>query len=299
MSKEKIMISNIGLKAISDCISKHPYILTEGEHISHVSSNLLSEQINFYNLKNKITDDLYDCDAKKAVNKTYIKYWEAYGMLRGTKSVIEKAIQKGLRLNYEALFKEIDKFINNNDYIITTDFIANFETLRQLSEVKLIESKLLALYEKEIKDEIEGGHVAILQGITSTTDFIYAMYPTGLSSITNLMQNINSEEFFKKNEKGKIFTKEIEKTREEALGDYLSIPTQLMDEMFVALDELDFTEDEVQELVTIILTFVDNLDELNVDIAEAFRESVQPTVDNESQQYEISDKKREDDYSIQ
>ena len=293
------MISNIGLKAISDCISKHPYILTEGEHISHVSSNLLSEQINFYNLKNKITDDLYDCDAKKAVNKTYIKYWEAYGMLRGTKSVIEKAIQKGLRLNYEALFKEIDKFINNNDYIITTDFIANFETLRQLSEVKLIESKLLALYEKEIKDEIEGGHVAILQGITSTTDFIYAMYPAGLAAVTNLMQTINSEKFFKKVEKGKILSKEIDKTREEALTDYLSLPTELMDEMFIATDELNLTEEEVNEFVNTVLTFVDNLDGLNINIAEAFRESVQPVVDNESQPYEISDKKREDDYSIQ
>lgn len=292
------MISNIGLKATTECVSQHPFILSEGEHISHVSPNILVEQMQFYTLRNKITDGILDFDAKKPVKKTFFKYWNFYGMLRGESSVIEEAIQKGLRLNYEVLYKEVDKFIENDEYDINSDFLNNFESLRQLSEVKLIESKLLALFDKEIQRETDTGSVAILQGITSTTDFIYSMYPTGLPLFTDMMKNISSVNFFKKVEKGRLISKVVDKTREEALSEYLNIPTQLLDQMFEVTNDVDLSKEDVENLVDSIIDFVTNLNDLNEAYADAFKQASTPIVDNESQTYEISDKKREDDYSI-
>ena len=289
------MNSKIGIGVMVDSVSEHPYILSDGMHTPYVSDNILVEQLQFYAFKRVLNNELIDENAK-GVSKDILDYWSFYGMLSGERSIIESAIQKGFRLNYDALYEDIEKFQSEDGYIIDDDFINKFEGLRQLCEIKVIESRLLAMFDKEIQHEGEKGEVTLLQGIVGATDFIYSLYPSGFPLHTDLMRDMDSSTFFKVSYKGVVQDKELE--REDALMKYLDLPVQLLDDIFIVSAEIDVSEEFMQKFVENLADFVDKLESMNMQHASAYKEPVS-NVYNENQTYEPNSTKKEDDYSIQ
>ena len=282
------MNENIGLGTVSQCVSNHPYIVSEGLHSSYVSGNIILEQMSFYKFKLRLNLILDELNSKVATN-----FWDSYGLVQGKRSVIEDAIQKGFCLDYAKLNEDCDKFFNGEN----DNFAENIETLRQLSEIKLAESRLLGMFESEIKEEQAQGNVCILQAITSTTDFIYSMYDSGLPQYCELMRSLVADHFFYHEEKGLLKTKYVEVSKDEALTAYLTMPTELLNSMILLADECKIDVETVKELLDNIDEFVAQLHESNNEYALAYKEAVS-AVCNENQTYEMSAKKI-DDYSIQ
>lgn len=298
------MNAKIGIGAYTDCVSENPFISNEGEHTSFVANNILVEQILFYSFKNVVNGMLVDDKGNLCVDDSVLDYWSSYGMLKGQRSVFEEAIQKGMQFNYENLYAVIEKFTEDGKpYEIDDKFKNTFEALRQICEVKLIESTLLSMYDKEIQREGECGEVAILQGITASTDFIYSMYQTGLPTYTDLMRNMDSIEFFKyytEKRRFRLGAKEEEHllSREEALTKYLNLPIELIDEILDVVEEAKAGDDFIESFTEGLSEFIGQLDELNIQHADAYKKAV-TEINNESQTYQPADTKRADDYSIQ
>lgn len=276
------------------CASEHPYILTEGGHTAYVGQNILVEQLNFFKFKVGLNYYISQIKDKKAV-----AFWSAYGLLRGQRSPIEDAIQKGFQLNYEALQVDCANFFENKDY----KFAGNIESLYQLSQIKLIESRLLGLFEHEMQREKEAGSVAIESAITATTDFIYTMFASGLAQYSEIMGALTQETIFEK-EEGTLRKKAVEVNKNEALTNYLSLPMELYHSMLLVIDECDMTEEQIDEFVKTVDNFIVDLSIGYKTYADIFRELVdnaniaQNNVSNEEQQYVPNPTRNKDDYSF-
>ncbi len=290
------MISRIGLGVVSECLSKHPYIKTEGGHTSHVAENILVEQVLFYNFKNSVNVGVVNAKLNKAFTKDDFIYWSNYGMLKEQNCILEDAIQKGLKLNYEVLDECVRNFNNDNKYDISIEFIENFESLVQLANIKLIESKLLALFEKNIDREYGSGEINILQSITTATDFIYSMHQTNLLHYTKIMKELSVEDFFTKTE-GRLITKTTNLTKEEALTKYLALPMMIFDEIIEFALMSNCEEKYINELQEQLSNFVENLVDMNDQVAKTFKESFENAI-QDNQVYMPNNERRHDDYSI-
>lgn len=273
----------------NETISNHPYIINEGEHISHTSGNILLEQMNFFKFKTKLNLYINELNSKKVY-----KFWDAYGLTQYKRGAIETAIQKGICLDYDKLNEDLEDFFDGK----IDDFPANIEALRQICEIKLIESRLLGLFETEIREEQSQGSISLLQAITSTTSFIYSMYESGLPQHSELMKNINSEDYFYYLEKGLLNTRLIDMDKDEVLKKYLAMPMDLLNSMLLVADECKLKRNQINELLDNINCYIKELHQHNVDCAKDFKDSLMQ-INNEYQTYEISTIKKEDDYSIQ
>ena len=110
----------------------HPYILDLGGHSSYVGENILLEQMMFRKVKKAM--NLVILSAKH--DKKAMQYWESYGMLPDQMSPFEQAILKGIKFDYQAIANDFNDMCEGK----STDFIARFESLFQICQIKTIES---------------------------------------------------------------------------------------------------------------------------------------------------------------
>ena len=267
--------------------SGHPYIFTEGKQYKYASGNVLFEQMNFYKFKTALNVYLQEKKDKK-LNR----FFSAYGLLYGERSCIEDAIQKGFQLNYANMRDDLEALFENGDRAL----IGNIETLRQLSHVKLIENRLLTMFKNEILQEESKGEVALAQAISSTATFIYAMYGTNLSGITDIMCQLTDDNFFVEYQ-GKLLKKRVELTKEEALTKFLQVPIELVDSMIMVANSFNIDEEKQELIFDSIDNFIQAMAQSNAGYAEQFKQLVSKGMGESNQPYEKTEKKA-DDFSI-
>lgn len=278
--KEEIYIS----------VSRHPYILTEGQHYRYVAGNVILQQVGFYKFKLALREFLKD-----RKNKQYKRFFSTYGLLDGQRSCIEDAIQKGFQLNYVKMKEDLDKLANGNDRTL----IGNIETLKQLSHIKLIESRLVTMFNDDIVQEQYCGELDIAQAIASATKFVYAMYGQGWAESTDIMMHLTEEDFFVERD-GLILKREVELSKEEALKKYLQIPVDLINAMISIADFYDISSEKKDQIFDKIEESLSVMAKSNAVYAEQFKEMVEASnAEKESEQKDKKkDRKKEDDFSI-
>ena len=152
------------------------------------------------------------------------------------------------------------------------------------------------MFEKNIDREYGSGEINILQSITTATDFIYSMHQTNLLHYTKIMKELSVEDFFTKTE-GRLITKTTNLTKEEALTKYLALPMMIFDEIIEFALMSNCEEKYINELQEQLSNFVENLVDMNDQVAKTFKESFENAI-QDNQVYMPNNERRHDDYSI-
>lgn len=271
----KTLVDSDAMKNSAD----HPYILDLGGHSSYVGENILFEQMMFRKIKKAI--NLVILSAKR--DRKAMQYWENYGMLPDQMSSFEQAILKGVKFDYQAIASDFNDMCEGR----SLDFIARFESLYQICQIKTIESKLLSIFDDEIQREKNNGQVAIYQNIATATEYIYSLFATGLAEHTDLMKRTTFNDYFVKETKKWFGKKQGEYPRDVLLEDYLEIPKHLTNECIEVAVDIGISGDELKELCDSLEGLTQAFSDANAETIKAIREKIGSSniLNNESMEY--------------
>ncbi len=257
----------------------HPYILDLGGHSSYVGENILLEQMAFRKAKKAM--NLVILGAKH--DKKAMQYWESYGMLPDQMSPFEQAILKGVKFDYQAIASDFSDMCEGK----SNEFIARFESLFQICQIKTIESKLLSIFDSEIQREKSNGQVAIYQNIVTATEYIYNLFATGLAEHTRLMKETTFDGYFVEETKKWFGRKKNEYPKDILLEDYLEMPKNLTNECIEVAVSLGISEDELEALCDSLEGMTQAFSEANAEMIKAIHDQVEGAnvLCNESMEY--------------
>ena len=255
---EQYVISQVDNDEIKNS-ADHPYILDLGGHVSYVGENILLEQMAFRKFKKAI--NFVIMSGKQ--DKKALQYWKSYGMLPDQMSAFEQAILKGVKLDYNEIAKEFNEMCEGKSF----DFLAHFESLSQICQIKTIESKLLGIYDNEIQREKNNGEVSIYQSIVTATEFIYRMFATGLAEHTELMKEISFDSYFVNETKSWFRKKTSEYPKDILLEDYLELPKNLINKCLEVACEIGVSEKDLEMLC-------DSLEDLTMEFSNSNAETI-------------------------
>lgn len=254
----------------------HPYITDLGEHSAYVGENILLEQMSFRKFKNAI----HIARIAENADKHEVAFWKDYGMGLDQLSVFELAILRGVKFDYQAIANEFNDYVEKK----SSDFAVNFYSLSRICELKIIESKLLGLFDTEIQQQKANGEVTLLQNIITATEYMYSLFAVGLAEYTDLMESLDSEAFFKQTTKKGLLRKTItaDYPKEVLLEDYLEMPKNLTNECLAVASKMELTDEElktVSEMLDMLVSAYDNVNkesiqELRATLAYANNESM-------------------------
>lgn len=273
--------------------SFHPFILSLGAPTSVICDNAMGQKMEFFSAKAEMetwyrdllmdalslsngqgqeVDEIFDFFISQQVERTF----KEAGISTKTENtgVIERAVELGLQLNCDAMIESFKQTVAPEQYKDDekiVDFYDNMRSLKQISHLKILESKVLYKYRDIIDREEDKGSISTISAIDASTTIAYLIVisPYAFECKKNL------KSFCKElNEKLEKVDMNNANSVSEFLHHYMNFPLLLLEN---TIDEMTDSEemplDEVDAYCNTLYDSISSIVDINYNILEVMKKT--------------------------